>query len=588
MYYEDRVIEEVRALNDIVDVIGQVVHLERKGANYFGLCPFHNEKTPSFSVSGAKQMFYCFGCGQGGNVFSFVQKYDNLTWTEAVERLAERAGYALPVKGDPEKAKQALDKRRRLFAVNKEAATWYYHLLHEKEGEKGLAYLTKRGLTLPVIKRFGLGFAPVSKDALLNHLKEQGFTEQEAVDAGLAVRDERDGARDKFWNRVMFPIQDVQRRVIGFGGRVMGDGEPKYLNSPETAIFDKGRNLYGLMYASKARKGRIILCEGYMDVIAMHRAGFTEACASLGTAFTPGQAQVLKRYTDEVLLAYDSDEAGTKAALRGIRLLREAGLFAKVITLSPYKDPDELIVKEGAGALDKRIREALNPFYYEIAVAERDYALSDPQEATAFHHLIADKLVETFPEAMERENYLQAICARYHIDPAGMKEAVARGSARIGVTAAPAVRRRSERQAPSAGAKSERMLLSFLAEDAAVFPVVKEHLSPEDFTEPMCRKLAEFLYRELEEGSAQPAALIDRLSEEEREEAARILSTPVDVADNIRDKERALHDMLYEVMKRAYEVMCDTADPADPSYLTKTIEGKKRLDAFRRKEISLS
>ena len=226
MYYEDSVIDEVRMRNDIVDVISQTVQLTKRGTNYFGLCPFHNEKTPSFSVSPAKQMFYCFGCGVGGNVFSYVQKYDNLTYPEAVERLAERAQVALPQKGDPEKARKRQDLRNRLLEVNKEAAVYYYHLLRAPEGKAALKYLRNRGLSDETMHRFGLGYAPLSRDDLSAHLRSKGFSDSEILEAGLAVHDEKKGMRDKFWNRVMFPIQDVNKRVIGFGGRVMGDGEP--------------------------------------------------------------------------------------------------------------------------------------------------------------------------------------------------------------------------------------------------------------------------------------------------------------------------------------------------------------------------
>ncbi|MBQ6903860.1 MAG: DNA primase, partial [Lachnospiraceae bacterium] len=316
MYYGEDVIEEVRARNDILDVISGAVHLEKRGGNYVGLCPFHNEKTPSFTVTPAKQMFYCFGCGVGGNVYSFVQKYENITFREAVEQLADRAGYALP-KAAPSAAEQKKREQKDiLLAINKEAAIWFFHRLREDAGKAGMQYFIRRGLTPEIMQRFGLGFAPVSRDGLCTYLREKGYRDADIVAAGVAVRDEQHGLRDKFWNRVIFPIQDVNKRVIGFGGRVLGDGEPKYLNSPETPVFDKSRNLYGLCYARAARKGHILLCEGYMDVIAMHQAGFTQAAASLGTSFTIGQANILKRYTDDVYLAYDSDTAGKAAVLR--------------------------------------------------------------------------------------------------------------------------------------------------------------------------------------------------------------------------------------------------------------------------------
>ena len=370
MRYSDEIIEEVRSRSDIVDVIGQYVHLQKKGANYFGLCPFHNEKSGSFSVSPHKQMYYCFGCGAGGNVITFLMKYDNLTFQEAIKQLAERAGVKLPDEDNSPAAKAMRDKRQILLDINKEAAKYYYYQLRGKSGQKGMEYFKGRQLTDETMQHFGLGYANISSNDLVKHLKSLGYNDSQIIDAGLASHDERMGTHDKFWNRVMFPIQDASQKVIGFGGRVMGDGKPKYLNSPETLIFDKSRNLFGLNYAKNARAGYMIICEGYMDVIAMHQAGFNMAVASLGTAFTTGQAMILKRYTDEVILSYDSDEAGTKAALRGIGILREAGLKGKVLDLRPHKDPDEFIKNEGKEAFEERIRNAENTFFFIMLLRE--------------------------------------------------------------------------------------------------------------------------------------------------------------------------------------------------------------------------
>ena len=347
MYYPDELIEEVRMKNDIVDVISGYVRLQKKGANYFGLCPFHNEKSPSFSVSPGKQMYYCFGCGAGGNVYTFIQEYENYTFPEAVKMLADRAGVNLPEIEYSEEAKKAESKRSRLLEINKEAAKYFYFQLRARQGETGYRYLRDRQLSDETIKKFGLGFANKTSNDLVQYLRSKGYSPELIHEAGLCNVDEKHGMYDKFWNRVIFPIEDINHRVIGFGGRVMGDGTPKYLNSPETPIFDKSRNLYGLNFARTSRKGNIILCEGYMDVISMHQAGFDQAVASLGTAFTLGQASLLKRYTKEVLLSYDSDGAGVKAALRAIGILKEAGLTGKIISLEPYKDPVEFMKNLG-------------------------------------------------------------------------------------------------------------------------------------------------------------------------------------------------------------------------------------------------
>ena len=307
MRYSDDIIEEVRSKNDIVDVVSQYVKLTRKGSSYFGLCPFHNEKTPSFSVTPGKQMYYCFGCGAGGNVFNFIMEYENFTFGEALKYLADRAGVELPKIEYSKEVREKAKEKSELLEINKQAAQYYYYQLRTEKGAAGYQYLSGRGLTDETMRSFGLGYSDKFSDGLYRYLKSKGYKDDRLRESGLFNVDERHGMYDKFWNRVIFPIMDVNNRVIGFGGRVMGDGKPKYLNSPETKIFDKSRNLYGLNVARKTRKNYIILCEGYMDVISMHQAGFTNAVASLGTALTSGHASLLKRYTQEVLLLYDSD-----------------------------------------------------------------------------------------------------------------------------------------------------------------------------------------------------------------------------------------------------------------------------------------
>ena len=350
MYYSDEIIEEVRSRNDIVDVISTYVKLQKKGSSYFGLCPFHNEKSPSFSVSRQKQMYYCFGCGAGGNVFTFLMEYENYTFVEALKYLADRAGVELPEEEYSREAKERADTRAILLEINKAAAQYYYIQLKSSRGAVGLEYFKKRKLSDETIKAFGLGYSNKYSDDLYRYLKSKGYKDDMIAKAGLISIDEKNGVYDKFWNRVMFPIMDVNSRVIGFGGRVLGDGEPKYLNSPETMLFDKSRNLYGLNYARTSRKKYMMLCEGYMDVISMHQAGYTNAVASLGTALTEQHAALLKRYTDQVILTYDSDGAGVKAALRAIPILKEVGISTKVLNLKPYKDPSSFMISISAPA----------------------------------------------------------------------------------------------------------------------------------------------------------------------------------------------------------------------------------------------
>ena len=353
--YSDDIIEEVRSRNDIVDVISQYVRLQKKGSNYFGLCPFHNEKSGSFSVSPNKQMYYCFGCGAGGNVFTFMMEYENFTFGEAMEALAQRAGMELPRQEYSSAQRREADRRARLLEINKEAAKYFYSLLRSERGKNALAYFRKRELLEETMQKFGLGYSDQYSDDLYRYLRKKGYEDEILKESGLVTIEERRGGYDKFWNRAMFPIMDVHNKVIGFGGRVMGEGEPKYLNSPETKIFDKSRNLYGLNIARSTKKTQLLLCEGYMDVIALHQAGFDNAVASLGTSLTSGHASLLKRYTKEVYLTYDSDGAGVKAALRAIPILKEVGITAKVINMKPYKDPDEFIKALGPEEYQKRI-----------------------------------------------------------------------------------------------------------------------------------------------------------------------------------------------------------------------------------------
>ena len=327
MRYSEDIIEEVRAKTDIVELISGYVKLQRRGSSYFGLCPFHNEKSPSFSVSPGKQMYYCFGCGAGGNVFTFLMEYENYSFQEALKLLADRAGVKLPEVSYSREAREEADRKALLLEINKEAAKYYYCKLRSPAGEKAMEYLKGRGLRDETIRKFGLGYSDRYNSDLYRYLKSRKYSDEVLRETGLFNADEKKGMYDKFWNRVIYPIMDANSRVIGFGGRVMGDGKPKYLNSPETKIFDKSRNLYGLHAARSSRRKNLIICEGYMDVISMHQAGFTNAVASLGTALTSQQASLLKRYTQEVLVIYDSDEAGIKAALRGHPHAAGSGAF---------------------------------------------------------------------------------------------------------------------------------------------------------------------------------------------------------------------------------------------------------------------
>jgi len=589
MYYSEELIEEVRMKNDIVDVISGYVRLQKKGASYFGLCPFHNEKSPSFSVSPHKQMYYCFGCGAGGNVFTFLQQYENYSFPEAIKYLADRAGVALPEIEYSEEVRKKEGKRAQLLEINKEAAKYYYYQLRAPHGQLGYRYLAERNLSDETMKQFGLGFANKTSDDLVKYLRNKGYADALIVEAGLASFDEKYGFHDKFWNRVMYPIQDINHRVIGFGGRVMGEGTPKYLNSPETSIFDKSRNLYGLNFARSSRKNQFILCEGYMDVISLHQAGFTQAVASLGTAFTPGQAGLLKRYAPEVLLAYDSDGAGTKAALRAIGILKEAGLTAKIISFEPYKDPDEFIKQKGAEAFQERISQAENSFFFEIRILEREFDLADPEGKTKFHREIAKKLCN-MEEDVERNNYLEAICEKYHIGIQEMKKLVMNYASQTGL-AKPLERPKSgiqtKNKQESAGKKAQRLLITWLTEQPLLYPKIKPYISLNDFTEPLYKKVAEKLFEHLESGDLNPAALISLFSdEEEQKEAAALFHTKLQALQSKAEEEKAFHDIVLHVKKNSYEYYMGQLG-SDMEALKIAIEGKKALQELEKVHFSI-
>lgn len=563
--YSREVIDEVISRNDIVDVISGYIKLKKNGSSYTGLCPFHNEKSPSFSVSGQRQLYHCFGCGVGGNVITFVMEYENMTFLEAVKMLGERAGVALPETSMSEQDKKERGIRDRLLEINKIAATYYYRQLRQERGKPGLDYLKRRELSDSTINSFGLGFASQSTGELYKLLKDKGYEDDILKESGLFTYER--GIHEKFWNRVIFPIMDINNKVIGFGGRVMGDAKPKYLNSPETRLFDKSRNLYGLNIARTSRKPNMIICEGYMDVISMHQAGFNQAVASLGTALTPGHARLLKRYTDNVLITYDSDEAGVKAALRAIPLLKEAGLSTKVINLKPYKDPDEFIKAMGAEAFQERIDNAQNSFMYEIGILEKKYDRKDPESETAFERETASKLV-TFKEKLERDNYLRAVCRQFMIPEDGMRQMVSKLGNQEGIMARAAGNQIRQETAPKKKREdgvrqAEKMLLTWIISDRDIFEKIGHYITPEDFVDPLFQDVAMKVYHQYETGSISPASIIgDYETSEEHNEVAAMFSADLDDSLNSQEREKTLNDIVIRIKSNSLNnELNKTTDP---------------------------
>ena len=587
MRYSDDIIEEVRMKNDIVDVISQYVKLTRKGNSYFGLCPFHNEKTPSFSVTPSKQMYYCFGCGAGGNVFTFVMEYENFTFGEALKYLADRAGVELPKIEYSKEAKAKAERKAQLLEINKQAAQYFYYQLRRENGRNAHDYLTGRGLGEETIRKFGLGYSDKYSDDLYKFLKSKNYSDELLRESGLFNTDERHGMYDKFWNRVIFPIMDVNNRVIGFGGRVMGEGKPKYLNSPETKIFDKSRNLYGLNIARTTRKNYLILCEGYMDVIAMHQAGFTNAVASLGTALTSGHASLLKRYTQEVLLLYDSDEAGIRAALRGIPILREAGVNSRVVSLKPYKDPDEFIRNEGPEAFEERLNQAMDSFMFRVHTAESEFPMSEPQGQNRFFQQCAQMLLELGDE-LERNLYIEAIVKEYRRYGISVDDLRKRVNT-LAMKGTPAEKRIQPKSAASqqpkkesTAQKAQKLLLTWLVTYPGIFDTVEKYISPEDFVVPLYRQVAQMLYDQHEEGDVNPAKLLNAFTDsEEQREVSSLFNATIHL-ENEEEQQRAFADTILRIKDESLKERNRNLDPSDMNGLLDIIKAKKELEELGR------
>ena len=581
MYYPDELIEEIRTQNNILNVISDYVHLVKKGNSHFGLCPFHNEKSPSFSVSEDKQMYYCFGCGAGGNVFTFVMEYENFNFVEAVKYLADRVNIQLPEAEVSEEMKKAMSHKQRLLDANKEAARYYYYAMTKDTRQKAAKYLVDRGIDEEIKKKFGLGYAQLNRDDLYRYLYNKGFDSEILVEAGLAMRDKNrpDQYYDRFFDRLMFPIFDVHGRVIAFGGRILGDGQPKYLNSPETTLFDKSRNLYGLNIARTARKKQLILVEGYMDVIALHQAGFVNAIASLGTAFTTGHASLIRRYVEEVVISYDTDGAGINAALRAIPILKKAGLSVRVLQVAGAKDPDEYIQKFGPEGFQILIDEAMPSFMFEVVQLEKNHNLTDPASRTQFDEALARKLL-TLDNMLERDNYMKALCDRYDIKPSIMEATLASLGKNIGL-AAPKENLEPEvvkqRDSKDVIMRAQKNLLTFMTSHERVFKVVKDYLAPKEFPDDVYRKVAEWVYDSYENrGGLEPSKIIMQFNEvEAQNQVANIFNNNMPI-EHSGQFEKIIKENIQIIKKRYIEAL--SRNVRDPVQLQEMILMKRQLD----------
>ena len=560
MAIPDRFLDELIARIDIVDLVSESVRLTKKGRNYWGLCPFHSEKTPSFSVSADKQIYKCFGCGKGGGAINFVMELDNLPFRDAVALLAKRAGLEVPDSGYSAGAKE---RREKLLAINKQAARAFHRWLYAPEGVEGLAYLQRRGLSRRTLTSFGLGFAPNRWDALIQELGQQGYDKRDLLDAGLAVSNQDGRIYDRFRNRVMFPIIDIRGEVIGFGGRVMDDSTPKYLNSPDTPVYNKSRNVFALNIAKKSKAGRVILTEGYMDTISLHQAGFDSAVASLGTALTPEHAQLLSRYFPEAIIAYDGDGAGVSATQRAIPLLERAGMKVRVLRVTGAKDPDEFIKQFGRDAFLRLLDQSENQVDYRLEQIRKKYDLSDDSQKVGFLQEAA-QLLSSLPSAVEREIYGRHAAETAGVSPEAVAQEVKKAfqrrlrkeqkqQERRDLTPAIQLQPKSRglRYENIRSARAEEGVLRLLLLDPSLHRELTQ-LRPEEFSSPLLGKAYALLLRRAEDGlSTQLSLLAGELTGEEMDHLTQVASSPESMANSRQSLADYIAVIRAEAIKRS-------------------------------------
>ena len=560
MAIPDRFLDELIARIDIVDLVSESVRLTKKGRNYWGLCPFHSEKTPSFSVSADKQIYKCFGCGKGGGAINFVMELDNLPFRDAVALLAKRAGLEVPDSGSSAGAKE---RREKLLTINKQAARTFHRWLYAPEGADGLAYLQRRGLSRRTLTSFGLGFAPNRWDALIQELGQQGYDKRDLLDAGLAVSNQDGRIYDRFRNRVMFPIIDIRGEVIGFGGRVMDDSTPKYLNSPDTPVYNKSRNVFALNIAKKSKAGRVILTEGYMDTISLHQAGFDSAVASLGTSLTPEHAQLLSRYFPEAIIAYDGDGAGVSATQRAIPLLERAGMKVRVLRVTGAKDPDEFIKQFGRDAFLRLLDQSENQVDYRLEQIRKKYDLSDDSQKVGFLQEAA-QLLSSLPSAVEREIYGRHAAETAGVSPEAVAQEVKKAfqrrlrkeqkqQERRDLTPAIQLQPKSRglRYENIRSARAEEGVLRLLLLDPSLHRELTQ-LRPEEFSSPLLGKAYALLLRRAEEGlSTQLSLLAGELTGEEMDHLTQVASSPESMANSRQSLADYIAVIRAEAIKRS-------------------------------------
>ena len=544
--YSEEILNEVRQSNDIVDVISQYVHLKRSGRNFFGLCPFHNEKSPSFSVSPDKQIFHCFGCGVGGNVITFVSQIEGLNFVETVQMLAERANIQLPTLQNNGDTQREILKDK-VYKVNEFTAEYYHQNLYKPQAKMAQEYVKKRQLTNETLKSFRIGFSG-KFDELYQELKKQGFQEQEILESGLVNKNERGQYIDRYRNRLMFPICDARGRVIAFGGRVLDDSKPKYINSPENVVYSKGRHLFGLNVAKKGDTKKLLIVEGYMDVISLHQRGITNVVAPLGTALTEQQGWLLRKNSEQIILSFDSDDAGIKAKLRAIDILQNMGCDLRVIQLEGAKDPDEYILKYGNMRFQNVIDKAFSVVEFKVKILKKELDLDNTNDKIKFLNEIA-KLISKVDNTMEREVYIEKIAKEYDISKEAIYAEVNKltyknvKTEKVLERPKPVVTHKKveTKEVSEAIRRRENTIISILLTgDLSIFEIIKQNIKPEDFQDEINHEIAKKLYEEFEKGNSNINGIIDTLEQEQQNQITMIMAEDYE----IENLEKAIDDII--------------------------------------------
>lgn len=554
MRYSDEILDEVRNSNDIVDVISQYISLKRSGRNYFGLCPFHNEKSPSFSVSPDKQIFHCFGCGVGGNVISFISKIEGIGFKEAIEVLAERANIKLPtIDNNIDSKKEEL--KAKVYKVNSFTAEFYHKKLYEPSSKIAQEYVKKRQLNNETLKSFKIGFSG-KFDELYQALHKEGFKDEEILESGLVNKNENGKYIDRYRNRLVIPIFDERNRVIAFGGRVLDDSKPKYINSPENIVYSKGRHLFGLNVAKKGETKRLLIVEGYMDAISLHQRGITNVVASLGTALTTQQGWLLRKNAEQVILGFDSDGAGQTAIMRAMEVMQNMGCDMRVLQMSGAKDPDEYVLKYGSARFQKLLDEAISLIEFKIKVLQKDLNLENASDKIKFLNEIA-KLISKIDNTMEREIYIEKIAKGYNISKEAIYAEVNklqysnRQTSKILEKEKTAIRRniiKNSNQISEEVRKRENTIIWVLINSTETYRVIKDNIKVEDFKDETNKEILKQIYEEIEKGNSNVMSVLDHTDNEEiQNHLTEIMAADYGITDN----KKAVEDLLkkYELEK---------------------------------------